>query len=495
MKRSDLKELIKKSMLEVSPKSGAMTPEEEKMVADYEEEEANKYALDKEEPMEEALLAEDNLEVKSIAKQLYSWLKQNDVNTKLIAQRPSNIFPGRSYGKQIGALLKGGSNEALISYYDDPKTKQTVIQVQLYGGPTSKDLVLQIEKKLLSSYPKLEQYDRQEIPTPQFFNLNFKVKEKTTAKGGLAGNTRLKQEPMEEEKKGHYVTVKAKDGSHKSTLTNLPNHADQTYSGALQSIERLKAVDGRKGKKYVYYVSDKDGNPIAQGKEIEEASVILNRDEVYAKYAPLVKQYMKNGLDKHAAISKAQDVLAKEYGATPLNIQSTISDYFDDQDRNATYANENVLREADEIVAAYAKKKLVKEALDFPRDAVQALADAYKNIEKIYSTFGRDSRFKDEAKQDDYLMIKATLQSINNKLVGLDSDFGYGQGAKLGYEGLNEEMHGGYLELLEMNPDFEEGARLLLNAWFEWKEGPMTEPHMVEEAKQDILAYLSSMMK
>ena len=33
MKRSDLKELIKKSMLEVAPKSGAMTPEEEKMVA------------------------------------------------------------------------------------------------------------------------------------------------------------------------------------------------------------------------------------------------------------------------------------------------------------------------------------------------------------------------------------------------------------------------------------------------------------------------------
>jgi hypothetical protein len=58
MKRSDLKELIKKSMLEVSPKSGAMTPEEEKMVADYEEEEANKYALDKEEPMEEDILRE-----------------------------------------------------------------------------------------------------------------------------------------------------------------------------------------------------------------------------------------------------------------------------------------------------------------------------------------------------------------------------------------------------------------------------------------------------
>ena len=130
------------------------------------------------------LINEDNLEVKNIAKQLYSFLTKNGVNTKLIAQTPSD-----NYGKKIGASLKGESNEALISYYDDPKTKQTIIQVQLYGGPTSKDLVLQVEKKLLSSYPNLEQYSREEVPSPQFFNLNFRVREKTTTKGGLVGNT------------------------------------------------------------------------------------------------------------------------------------------------------------------------------------------------------------------------------------------------------------------------------------------------------------------
>ena len=59
---------------------------------------------------------------------------------------------------------------------------------------------------------------------------------------------------------------------------------------------------------------------------------------------------------------------------------------------------------------------------------------------------------------------------------------------------IKEEMHGGYLELFEMNPAFEEGVSMLLTAWDEWKEGPMTEPYMVEEAKQDVLAYLSSMM-
>ena len=246
MKRSDLKELIKKSMLEVSPTSGAMTPEEEKMVADYEEEEANKYALNKE-------------------------------------------------------------------------------------------------------------------------------------------------EPLEEEKKGHYVTVKAKDGSHKSTLTNLPNHADQTYSDALLSIERLKSVDGRKGKKYIYYVSDKDGNPIAQGKEIEEGSVTLNSDEVYAKYAPLVQKYKADGMDKYQAIAQAEKDLARHYGATPMNIATFVDDYSKkqymggDEDSIDAFADErehDVLREADDIVAAYAEKKTLKEA-DLSQANFNDLNQVVRNIAHV----------------------------------------------------------------------------------------------------------------
>ena len=60
---------------------------------------------------------------------------------------------------------------------------------------------------------------------------------------------------------------------------------------------------------------------------------------------------------------------------------------------------------------------------------------------------------------------------------------------------LNEEMHGGYLELMEMNPKFDEGIGMLLDVWEEWKEGPMTEPEMVAEAKQDLLSYLSSVLE
>ncbi len=59
---------------------------------------------------------------------------------------------------------------------------------------------------------------------------------------------------------------------------------------------------------------------------------------------------------------------------------------------------------------------------------------------------------------------------------------------------LNEEMHGGYLELMEMNPKFDQGIEMLLDVWEEWKSGEMTEPEMIDEAKQDLLSYLSSVL-
>lgn len=123
-------------------------------------------------------LNEDNLQVKSIAKNIYSVLTKNGVNAKLIASIPS---AGPS-GKSIGATLTGGSNEALVYYWDDPKTKLTTVEIYLSGD---KEDVLNFEKKILSSFPGLEQYSRQEFSSPQAFKLVFRVKEKTTAKGGI----------------------------------------------------------------------------------------------------------------------------------------------------------------------------------------------------------------------------------------------------------------------------------------------------------------------
>ena len=139
-----------------------------------------KYLVENKLTSNSRMLNEDNLEVKNIAKQIYSFLTKSGVTTKLVAAVPGD------YGKSIGGKLTSGSNEALVSYYDDRKTKQTVIEIHLAGEEKG---VLEVEKKILSSFPNLEQYNRETPSGPGVFKVRFRVKEKTTAKGGLVGNT------------------------------------------------------------------------------------------------------------------------------------------------------------------------------------------------------------------------------------------------------------------------------------------------------------------
>jgi hypothetical protein len=302
MKRSDLKELIKKSMVEVAPKkdSGAMTPEEEKMVADYEEEKANKYALDKEEPLEEAL----NKDIKAFGQDLDKAFKAAGFDTLVLMQTPS--------AEQMN-IVKTNPKAALFEVSQTPEAQTLTVYVN----------------------PKQIQKAESIINKFQLSDFNGPV----LKKGWTA----------------------------------------KQVQGAINPGDIVKQdADKARGMWYFYRLAKVD----TKVKSMEEASVILNHDEVYAKYAPLVKQYMENGLDKYAAISKAEDVLAREYGATPLNIQSTISDYFDDQYRNSTYANENVLREADEIVAAYAEKKTLKEA-DLSQANFSDLNQVVRNIAHV----------------------------------------------------------------------------------------------------------------
>lgn len=84
MKLSEFKQLIKQSILEEKEKeknaSGVMTPEEEKMVADYEREQDAKHALDKEQPLEE---------ISGDVKKLKSFLK-NYVNNEI--QDPNSPY-------------------------------------------------------------------------------------------------------------------------------------------------------------------------------------------------------------------------------------------------------------------------------------------------------------------------------------------------------------------------------------------------------------------
>lgn len=52
---------------------------------------------------------------------------------------------------------------------------------------------------------------------------------------------------------------------------------------------------------------------------------------------------------------------------------------------------------------------------------------------------------------------------------------------------------GGYIEV--MGPDFEEAITLLQAAWIDWKNGPVTEPEDIPQAKQDILDYIASLLR
>jgi hypothetical protein len=132
----------------------------------------------------ESQLNEDNTQIKKIARDLYSWLKKNGVEVKLIASLPS---AGAS-GKQIGATSTG-NNTSLVWYWDDPKTKQTQIEIHLIGDPK---IVADVEKKFLSAYPNLEQYQKTGEGGTR---IAFRVREKTTKKGGYVSNTQQNTKP------------------------------------------------------------------------------------------------------------------------------------------------------------------------------------------------------------------------------------------------------------------------------------------------------------
>jgi predicted RNase H-like HicB family nuclease len=64
--------------------------------------------------------------------------------------------------------------------------------------------------------------------------------------------------------------------------------------------------------------------------------------------------------------------------------------------------------------------------------------------------------------------------------------------AKFLRESIIQEQ-GGYVEV--MGPDFEQAINLLQSAWEEWKNGPMTEPGDIPQAKQDVIDYIASLLK
>jgi hypothetical protein len=156
----------------------------------------------------------------------------------------------------------------------------------------------------------------------------------------------------DEEKRGFYVTMKPKDGSYgKSTLTNLPNHANQTYSGALRSIERLKDINGRKGKKYIYYVSDTDGNPLDKDGNIINEESRLNEAEEEKKYYITMKSKDGKGggtlqnLPNHIRNTYSDALRSIEYLRNNFKKGKKYTYYVSDIDGNPVDEDGNIINE------------------------------------------------------------------------------------------------------------------------------------------------------
>ena len=210
--------------------------------------------------------------------------------------------------------------------------------------------------------------------------------------------------------------------------------------------------------------------------------------------------------DLKELIKKSMLEVSPTSGAMTPEEEKMVADY--EEEEANKYAldkeepmEEDILREADEIVAAYAEKKTVKEVTG-PMDRPLNVGDTI-DMGKVDPTTVMISKTYSNL-LDYHRSLVSTITKTHPEVAKDQKIISYFNGINTVLKDLkkyldtqskiNEEMHGGYLELLEMNPAFEEGVASLLEAWNEWKEGPETEPEMVEEAKHDILAYLSSMM-
>jgi len=229
----------------------------------------------------ELQLNEDNLEVKSIAKKLYSWLKQNGVAVSLTA----SAMGGPDF-KKIG-IKDPKTEEATIAVWDDTKTKQTFIRVSLRG---KESIVKSVEEKLLTTYPGLEAFNKQQYEgfsgnlggqirkIPGFINLTFDLKEKTTAKGGLAGNTKTNSKPVAQpqveslnnENEQMYEAKEDLFNKYKSKIETLRDEFIADLKSNLKDLKKLSKEDKTKLSQMIRNLTGAVDDALSENKKVED---------------------------------------------------------------------------------------------------------------------------------------------------------------------------------------------------------------------------------
>ena len=125
-----------------------------------------------------------------------------------------------------------------------------------------------------------------------------------------------------------------------------------------------------------------------------------------------------------------------------------------------------------------AKEKVITNLEKNPQYYLNILADEPTRVQKKRKDVMKPAEEKNAVDKDNG-MVKANLsegrrpKSKGGKVVKED-DYG----------------NGGYVEL--MSADLDRGIKLIQKAWDDWKAGPMTEPGMIEHAKNDLITYISN---
>lgn len=207
----------------------------------------------------------------------------------------------------------------------------------------------------------------------------------------------------------------------------------------------------------------------------------------------IITQY--NGYEDTVAILKNKGMV---FEALDKYKEEKISDHQYEADTESMFSTEEVERGIDYELE---KKGFNTIHRDFNEDDyLKAKDKAIKNLEKnrnyYLSLLGGESTRVPKKRKD--VMVPAEEKNAVDKDNGLkkaelresieEARRAKSKGGKIVKE--DDYINGGYVEI--MGPDLDKGVKLIQKAWDDWKAGPMTEPGMIEHAKNDLIKYVSN---
>ena len=233
---------------------------------------------------------------------------------------------------------------------------------------------------------------------------------------------------------------------------------------------------------------------------------------VKGKQALNIEPKVAAGLAKLSSISKGFEKSAKD-------VQKVMADLFPKEDtaklpeqvRAALETYYTVVKNAADGATQMANVKAVPSSA---QDAKGEPAPAVAEGEEVNESRGAFdmcvSAIQDIAADGDISEREAAMEmmiAISDKydfdIAGLESQLFHGddsinEGRRAKSKGgkVVTEMDydtGGYVEA--MGPMFERACKMLMMAWEEWKNGPMTEPGMIEHAKRDVINFLDNKLE